>query len=76
VSPEFEQVVGCADEIPLAVDGALAAAVEAATTPSVFDLSEDRFDALAAQTVQSLATFGRQFFHAPLGGLQFGRAVA
>jgi transposase len=48
VPPEFEQVVGRADEFPFAVDGIASAALEPSAAAHVFDLAERRLDRLAA----------------------------
>ena len=48
MAPEFEQVVGVTQQLPLGRAGTDATALEPAGTADLFDLAEDRFDALLA----------------------------
>src|SRR5215216_2344148 len=59
-SPELEQVVGGADQVPLAVGGGEATAEQPRYASGVFDLPEDGFDGLAAFAVEGLAALGSQ----------------
>src|SRR5204863_1167090 len=51
-SPELEEVVGGADEFPFGVDRAESSSLESSDASGVFDLTEDRFDDLAAPFVE------------------------
>ena len=54
MAPEFEQVVGVTQQLPLGRAGTDATALEPAGTADLFGLAEDRFDALLAQGIAGL----------------------
>ena len=60
MAPEFEQVVGVTQQLPLGRAGTDATALEPAGTADLFDLAEDRFDALLAQGIAGLALWAGQ----------------
>src|SRR6266496_1075038 len=58
-APEFEQVVGGCDQLPLGLAGGEAAAEEAVGAPDAFRVREDRFDDLLTSAVER-STFRRR----------------
>src|SRR5215213_4926238 len=59
-APEFEQVVGGGDELPLRPAGGEPAAEEAVAAPNGLDLGEDRLDYLLTSAVERSPLRGRE----------------